>query len=404
VVLSVLAMKYDRPANDIEPYNRMVLDGMRWSRTKVDAIRASMLPEEDFASYVLPLLRFHNRWSELDRGDFRYFFTRRQVSIAGFLMRSDVRPAGWIPYPYLLPNYDFGDTAWEYLEKIAYLCEQNGIQLVLYKAPSLTPHWYEQWDEQIAQYARERGLAYLNALDKIDEIGLDYQQDTFNGGLHLNRQGAEKMARYLGGYLQENCPALTDRRGEPSFDRDWAVKCAQYYAMQAAQEREIAETGKVETLLVPEIDPNNPVPKPTGGTGVQREIYFAPNGVRIDLGAPAEPILEALGEPLRFVEDPSYAHQEIDNTRYRYEGFDLTVIYPKQGSPLIADIKLTNDMYSIPGGITLGSTLEDVLAAYGTQDRKEHGFYYYTQDKSTLRIAIQDGMVVQILMDYALFD
>jgi len=252
VVLSVLAMMYGEPTGDIEPYNRMALDGLRWSRAKYGAVKASVLPEESIASYFLPLLRFHGRWSELDRTDWQYFFTRRQVGIAGFVMRSDVLPVDWIPDPKRLRNYEFGDIAWAYLEKITALCAENGIQLVLFKAPSLTPHWYAQWDEQIAQYARKHGLPYLNALEKNEEIGLDYAQDTYDAGLHLNRQGAEKMARYLGGYLRAQCPALGGRRGDEALAHDWAVKAAWYYAMQAAQEREIAETGEVETFLVPE--------------------------------------------------------------------------------------------------------------------------------------------------------
>jgi hypothetical protein len=252
VVLSVLAMMYDKPQK--ETYNRMALDGLRWSRAKVEAIQASMLPDESMASYFLPLLRFHGRWNELSRMDLRYSFIRWQVGIAGFVMRSDVLPVppGWSPDPDLLPNYDFGPTAWEYLDKITALCKEKDIQLVLFKAPSLTPYWYDEWDAQIIQHAREHGLAYLNALEKIDEIGLDYALDTYDAGLHLNRQGAEKMARHLGGFLKENCPALNDRRGEALYDSDWAVKCAQYHAMQAAQEKEIAAAGEVKTFFVPE--------------------------------------------------------------------------------------------------------------------------------------------------------
>ena len=252
VVLSVLAMMYGEPQR--EEYNRMALDGLRWSRAKYEAIRASVLPEESLASYFLPLLRFHDRWNELGRTDLRYYFTRRKVGIAGFMMRSDVKavPEGWEPDPDLMPSYEFGPRAWEYLDKITALCKEKNIQLVLFKAPSLTPYWYPQWDAQIVQYAQTHGLAYLNALDKIDEIGLDYTLDTYDMGLHLNRQGAEKMARYLGGFLREHCPGLEDRRGDGLFADDWAVKCGQYYAMQAAQEREIAATGKVETLFVPE--------------------------------------------------------------------------------------------------------------------------------------------------------
>jgi len=253
VILSVLAMMYGEPQRDSEAYNRLALDGMRWSRTKYEAIRASMLPDESVASYVLPLLRFHDRWNELDKTDWQYFFAKRQVGIAGFVMRSDVLPLDGSDEPILRPNYDFGDMAWEYLDKLADLCAERGIQLVLFKAPSLTPHWYGEWDAQMVQYAQEHSLAYLNALDKADDIGLDFAVDTYDAGLHLNRQGAEKMARYLGEYLRENCPALEDRRGEEALEQDWAMKSAQYRAMQAAQEREIAETGKVETLLVPEV-------------------------------------------------------------------------------------------------------------------------------------------------------
>ena len=253
VVLSVLAMMYGAPTDDIEPYNRMAMDGMRWSRIKIDAIKASVLPEESFVSYVLPLLRFHSRWAELDRLDLQYYFTKRKVSVAGFAMRSDVKKPGWIPDPDLLPDYAFGEMALEYLDKITALCKEKGIQLVLFKAPSLRPYWYDEWEQQIVQYAGEHDLAYLNALDKTDEIGIDFEQDTYDQGLHLNRQGSEKMARYLGGYLKNNCPALTDRRGEAALDQDWAEKGAQYAAWQAAQEKEIAETGEVKTFLVPEL-------------------------------------------------------------------------------------------------------------------------------------------------------
>ena len=44
VVYNVYAMQYDKPRN--EAYNRLTLDGMRWSSVKSDAIKASMTEEE----------------------------------------------------------------------------------------------------------------------------------------------------------------------------------------------------------------------------------------------------------------------------------------------------------------------------------------------------------------------
>jgi len=253
VLLSVLCMIYAEPQK--ETYNRMTLDGMPLSGTKIDAVRASILPEEEFLSYFFPILRFHSRWSELTREDLRYYFanSRRRVSINGFVTRADTKPVGWIPDPPLLPNYEFSAMAWEYLDKIRELCEARGIQLTLFKAPSLTPHWYPQWDRQITEYAQEHGLHYLNALDRADEIGLNFDTDTYDAGLHLNLRGAEKMARYLGGWLIENCPALKDERGtDAALDAVWAIKSARYRAMRDAQEREIAEFGEVRSFFVPD--------------------------------------------------------------------------------------------------------------------------------------------------------
>jgi hypothetical protein len=254
VLLSVLCMIYGEPQN--EAYNRMALDGLPLSKAKLDAARASMLPGETLLSYVFPILRFHSRWSELSREDLRYYFAgaRRQLSINGFVMRCDVKAADEPPGAPLLPNYGFSEMAWEYLGKITALCEERGVQLLLYKAPSLAPHWYDEWDRAIADYARKRGLPYLNALEKIGEIGLDFQADTYDAGLHLNLRGAEKMSRYLGGWLRQSCPALEDRRGNAALSGVWAVKTAQYRAMRAAQEREIAEDGAVKTFFVPKVD------------------------------------------------------------------------------------------------------------------------------------------------------
>ena len=46
IVFNVLSMKYNTPQN--EAYNRMSIDGMRWSKSKIDDINASMTEDEKF--------------------------------------------------------------------------------------------------------------------------------------------------------------------------------------------------------------------------------------------------------------------------------------------------------------------------------------------------------------------
>ncbi|MBQ1579695.1 MAG: hypothetical protein IIZ86_01010, partial [Firmicutes bacterium] len=52
VVFNVLSLMYNEPQN--EAYNRMALDGMRWSKTKWDAINASMCEGENMIEYIFP--------------------------------------------------------------------------------------------------------------------------------------------------------------------------------------------------------------------------------------------------------------------------------------------------------------------------------------------------------------
>lgn len=244
VVFNVLSMKYGTPQN--EAYNRMSIEGMRWSKSKSDDIKASMTEEESYLSYVFPILRYHARWSELSSDDFRYYFGVKPNFFAGYYLRADVKAAGNIPTGTPLTDYNFADTCWEYLEKMRILCGEKGIQLVLVKAPSLYPFWYDEWNAQIEEYAAEHGLTYINFLSKdvMGETGIDFQTDTYDGGLHLNVFGAEKLSHWFGRYLIENC-GLTDRSGDARLQKEWEDICARYDAEIQRQLDNITAYGNV---------------------------------------------------------------------------------------------------------------------------------------------------------------
>lgn len=232
VVFNVQSLQFNESQN--EAYNRMTLEGMEWSSSKTDAILASMKPEEEFLEYVFPILRYHTRWSELTASDVQYMFDTKQVSHNGYYMRVDIRPVEYVPEGRVLSDYSFGERAWEYLDKITELCRENGIELILIKAPSLYPHWYEEWETQIEEYAREHDLRYINFLEHIDEIGIDYTRDTYDSGLHMNLSGAEKCSHYLGGILSGEF-GLADRRDEDALCVAWEEKAAAYEAEKQAQ-------------------------------------------------------------------------------------------------------------------------------------------------------------------------
>ncbi|MDF2908602.1 MAG: putative rane protein [Herbinix sp.] len=244
VVFNALSMKYNEPQK--EAYNRLTLDGMKLSMSKFRAIKASIMEDEALITYLFPLLRYHSRWNELMGEDLKYMFQKETLSHNGFLMRIDTKPVTVVPKGKKLPDYSFGQNSYDYLERMTKLCKENGIELVLIKSPSVYPYWYEEWDEQIAGFAKKNDLTYINFLDYTEDMGIDYSTDTYDGGLHMNLSGAEKFTKYLGQLLQEKYQ-LPDRRSDGQLSKIWQEKMDFYYAMKDDQERELQEYGYLKS-------------------------------------------------------------------------------------------------------------------------------------------------------------
>lgn len=210
-----------------EAYNRMSIEGMKWSKSKVGAIKASMKEDEDFVTYVFPILRYHTRWKDLTKEDFEYLFKKRRISHNGYFMRIDTKPAEGVPTGRPLTNYAFDDNAWKYLDMMVDLCKREDIQLLFIKAPSLYPYWYPEYDEQVVEYAAAKGIPYINFLKIQEETGIDYATDTYDAGLHMNLSGAEKLSHYIGRILSEDFK-VPDRRDEDRLTAYWQQKQDEY--------------------------------------------------------------------------------------------------------------------------------------------------------------------------------
>ncbi|MGN0316748.1 MAG: SGNH/GDSL hydrolase family protein [Lachnospira sp.] len=226
VVLNVLSMRFDKPNS--EEYNRLTFDNMRLSKTKLDALKVSMTEKENLVDYIFPILRYHYRWSELTKEDFQYYFNTEDVTHNGYMLRVDVKPAKDVPKGRPLADYTFGQMAYEYLDKITALCKENDIELVLVKAPTIYPYWYDEWNEQMEEYAAKNDISFYNFIPLADEMGIDYDTDTSDGGIHLNVYGAEKYTKYLGEILVREY-GLKNNYGDPPYMKIWDEKLEAYY-------------------------------------------------------------------------------------------------------------------------------------------------------------------------------
>ncbi len=286
VIYNIQALTHGEPQR--EEYNRMTLDGMPWSKTKWDAIQASKCDGEKMLDYVFPILRYHQRILDLEKDDIRYFANPRKVTHNGYYMRIDVLPVSqsdvadpsWlldkeekeepaeeeiIDDPWgdieaaeedldeddMIPQdvsskegEPFGEYPLHYLDKIRKLCQENGIQLILIKAPSLAPQWYESDNEQVVNYALKYQLPYINFYELLEETGIDYETDTYDGGLHMNLSGAEKLSKYIGKVLTEQY-GVQDRRNDSVLSDVYDKKLAFYEDMKKKQQKELEQYGEI---------------------------------------------------------------------------------------------------------------------------------------------------------------
>ena len=227
IVLSVYALCRDERSS--EAYNRMTLDGMRFSIYKLRAVRESIGKDESIISYFLPLLRFHSRWKELSADDFKYLFSRPRVSHNGYLMEKGVVPC---------ETDEFENTAYapplpqenmQRLSEITKECQEKGVELILVKSPlcSWRYPWYAEWDCEIEKFAEQNGIKYYNLMYFKEEIGLDMKHDTYDGGLHLNLYGAEKVTAFFGEVLASE-HGINPKHDVPT-ESVWEKKTEEYY-------------------------------------------------------------------------------------------------------------------------------------------------------------------------------
>lgn len=130
------------------------------------------------------------------------------------------------------------------------------------------------------------------------------------------------------------------------------------------------------------------------------KYVFSYYGIEMPIGEDASAIVDSLGEPISYFEAESCAFDGIDKT-YTYSEFVL-ITYPDGDTDRVSTIRLTSDTVSTPEGVELGSSLDDVVAAYGDGYVQDVNSYIYTDGNCKLMFVITDDVVTSIT--YALAD
>ena len=211
-------------------YQRHLYDNMKFGKNKIDAIRD---PQQKIStlrqlSFVIPLLRFHDRWKKLTDVDFKGVFDETyhsKVVFKGCWLGKNTKAYNVPKNPGNQKNNLIAQNAGKYLEKIKVICDNNNIELMLLYSPS-PKKWSEEQHENVQKWANSNNVKFLDVNEHMDEVAIDWKKDTFDGGDHLNVSGAYKLTSFVGKFINANY-SLPNHKNDENY-QSWNEEFVRY--------------------------------------------------------------------------------------------------------------------------------------------------------------------------------
>lgn len=173
----------------------------------------------------------------------------------------------------------------------------------------------------------------------------------------------------------------------------------------ASAQKETEDTpDSTERTLVPEenaevLTDDAPTDKdePTVNDAPDEEyvIEFS-DGRNVTLGQPADDALASLGEYFDMLEAPSCIHEGYDRV-YTFAGFSVTTSLDGNGADRVTEVGIETAECVLANGLTTGSSVADMEAAYGTDYTESFGFCTYMIGRTQISLVTSDGLITSIV-------
>ncbi|MBR5799789.1 MAG: hypothetical protein IKY23_06975 [Lachnospiraceae bacterium] len=193
---------------------RINFDDMRWGKAKCLGILNNTEPQ-NWEYFFFELSKYHSRWDALNARDLAIkdaYFTKNETKGWSFYEKSDdpAKQYGKTVKEEVLnctQRKELDENALKWLSKIAALCKEEEVQLILLKTPNdgeiICPSGGES-DEEAIEYID--GMAYYNSLgDYAKEEGIPFlnMNMVMPGTNHNDAENARKATSYFGKWVQD---------------------------------------------------------------------------------------------------------------------------------------------------------------------------------------------------------
>lgn len=140
-------------------------------------------------------------------------------------------------------------------------------------------------------------------------------------------------------------------------------------------------------------EPQEPAgPAPTSDAASKYVLTY--RGCALPANADFAPLLAYLGDPASYFEAESCAFEGLDKT-YTYDAVEI-VTYPDGDVDRISSVRILTADAATPEGVTIGSTPEEVTAAYGEEYSAIGQQYAYEDGDCLLSVLFQDGKAISV--------
>ena len=219
----------DKHAADYEALYRKVaatIPDLQIRREIID-MTCELYPGQDRLTYWFPLLRYHQRWEELEDFDFDPEILSSQYNSfqKGCLISTTVRNIKWPDNPLIRkkkswPLYE------EYLQKMIDMCAKKNINVLLMLCPKAKIYNTDYTAGRRIAKANDLPFISFTTLEEVKALGIDPKHDYYDKK-HLNMTGQEKFSRYLAGYLKDHY-TFEDHSQDTELTKSWNQAFKEY--------------------------------------------------------------------------------------------------------------------------------------------------------------------------------
>ncbi|MBE6775104.1 MAG: hypothetical protein E7543_02825 [Ruminococcaceae bacterium] len=176
--------------------------------------------------HYFPIIRFHERWSELTKEDFKPSEDKYKCGSTYTSFLSKTTDVSGLKYDFET-RAELSENDLRGLTELMDYCEQTEVKVLFVIVPQAVSD-KERFAEQntTADILTGRGFDVLDLRKHTEEIGLDLSADYYNAK-HTNLHGSLKITDYISRYLVENY-GFGDKRGQEEYS-DWTEASAKYY-------------------------------------------------------------------------------------------------------------------------------------------------------------------------------